>query len=63
MKHQKTEWVSIGIPKKLYKRIAKAIVFLGFPSVPEYVRVKTQNALARDEEKIIVEMDYNSKVS
>lgn len=57
MKHQKTEWVSIGIPKPLYKRIAKAIVWLGFPSVPEYVRVKTQNALAKDEETIIQELE------
>jgi len=42
------EWKSIAIPKRMYDNIKKIIVFHGYPSVSEYVRVQVNKHLGFD---------------
>lgn len=55
----KIEWISLGLPKAMYKRIEKVIVFLGVPSVPEYVRQVCARELSKDE--LLKEINENDE--
>ncbi len=52
MSKQKIRWRSIGIPDTLFKKIRKLIVYVGCPSVSEYVREAARAKAEKDAENI-----------